>query len=72
MSETKLISCSEIEAQAISNILNENEITFLVKNQINSALLAGFGSLDLAVDIYIDKNDTLVANKLIEYLNISN
>ena len=49
----KIFSGSEITALAVKNILEENQIEYIERNDIQSAIRSGFGSADQAVHIFV-------------------
>lgn len=53
----KFFSGSEVESMAIINVLKDRNINYVVKDQFESARLAGFGNFGSAVEIYINKDD---------------
>lgn len=53
----KIFSGSAIMAMAVKNALENNNITFIERNDINSAITAGFGSADKAVHIFVFEED---------------
>lgn len=62
----KVFSGTEILAQALQNQLLEMGIVPLVKNNIQSGFMAGFGTADAAVDVFIAKTDLVKANMLLQ------
>lgn len=61
----KLFSGSEIESMAIINVLKERKIEFIIKDQVESARLGGFGNFGSAVEIFINKEDFEKAKDLV-------
>lgn len=57
MQMVKIFSGTEVESMAVTQILNERGIEYIVKNQVESARLAGFGNLDASVEVYINEVD---------------
>lgn len=53
----KIFSGSEITALAVKNILEENNVEYIERNDIQSAIRSGFGSADQAVHIFVLEND---------------
>ncbi|CAM3660596.1 DUF2007 domain-containing protein [Flavobacterium gelidilacus] len=66
MALVKIFSGSEIIAMALDAKLQEKEITTLVKNNLQSARVAGFGNTDLAVEIFINEADREKADPIID------
>lgn len=62
----KVFSGSEILALALELELLENEIIPLLKNNIQSGNMAGFGTADSAVDVFIPKTDLVKANPILQ------
>lgn len=61
----KIFSGSEVESMAITQILAESGIVYVIKNHFESARLAGFGNLDAAVEVYVLEKDIEKATDLI-------
>jgi hypothetical protein len=57
MQQIKIFSGSQIASMAVIQLLEERGVDYLVKNQFESARLAGFGNLDAAVEIYVKEAD---------------
>lgn len=53
----KFFSGTEVESMAIVHALKERNIDYVIKNQVESARLGGFGNLDASVEIYINPED---------------
>ncbi|HLW41590.1 MAG TPA: DUF2007 domain-containing protein, partial [Flavobacterium sp.] len=53
----KIFSGSAIMAMAVKNALENNNIPYIERNDINSAITAGFGSADKAVHIFVLEDD---------------
>lgn len=66
MNFIKIFSGSEIMAQAIQEALQVELITSFLKNNIQSAVMAGFGSAGLSVDVFVDKKDVMQAKLIVE------
>ncbi len=62
----KIFSGSEILAQALQERIEAIGVATLVKNNIQSARLGGFGNTDLAVEVFIQETDFSKANPVIE------
>ena len=62
----KIFSGSEILALALELELLENEIVPLLKNNIQSGNMAGFGTADSAVDVFIPKIDLIKASPILQ------
>lgn len=67
----KIFSGSEILAQALQSKLEEANVTTNIKNNIQSGRLAGFGTADQAVEVFIQETDFAKANPVIEEFRMS-
>lgn len=67
----KVFSGSEILAQALQQKIEAIGIDTVVKNNIQSARLGGFGSSGLAVEIFIQEVDYGKAHPVIEEFRLS-
>ena len=67
----KVFSGSEILAQALQQRIEEIGVETIVKNNIQSARLGGFGNSDLAVEVFIQETDFAKANPVIEDFRMS-
>lgn len=64
----KLLSDSAIVINRVAQILAENNITYRIKDNVESARLAGFGISQNAVDLFIQEEDLKKAEELIRAL----
>lgn len=64
----KLLSDSAIVINRVAQILAENNITYRIKDNVESARLAGFGISQNAVDLFIQEEDLIKAEELIRAL----
>jgi hypothetical protein len=67
----KVFSGSEILAQALQQKIEEVGVTTVIKDNIQSARLGGFGNSDLAVEVFIQETDFSKANPVIEEFRLS-
>ncbi len=67
----KIFSGSEILAQALQQKIEAIGINTVMKNNIQSARLAGFGNTDLAVEVFIQEVDFGKASPIIEEFRMS-
>ncbi len=67
----KVFSGSEILAQALQVKLEQANILTNIKNNIQSGRLAGFGTADQAVEVFIQETDFAKANPVIEEFRMS-
>lgn len=66
MSHTKLYAGSEVMVLAVKNILEQNQIPFIVRDDIESAIGAGYGALGKAVNIFVEEQDLERAQVLLK------
>lgn len=67
----KIFSGSEILALALQKQLEDKNINTMLKNNIQSARLGGFGNADLAVEIFIQEIDFGKASPILEDFRMS-
>ncbi|WKV10699.1 putative signal transducing protein [Marivirga harenae] len=65
----RIHSDTEININLLQDELNKIGIPSMVKNDFQSATLAGFGSSSNAVDLYVNANDFDKASEVIQDLN---
>lgn len=63
---SKVYSGKEIEVLAIKNLLELHEIEYFVRDDIHPGIIAGFGTLDRAIHIFVKNSDFNKALKLID------
>lgn len=68
----RILTDSSIVINRISQILNENEIPSLVKDDVESARLAGFGTPLNEIQLYVDEEDVDEAKRIIKSILESN
>ena len=61
----KIFTSSSIIINRIASILNQNNIQTLIKDNVESARLAGFGISSNDVELYVDNSDLESAQKII-------
>ncbi|PJR03084.1 putative signal transducing protein [Avrilella dinanensis] len=61
----KIFSGSEITALAVKNILEENHVEYLERNDVQSAVRAGFGTSIQAVHIFVFEEDVPKVRELL-------
>lgn len=71
MGMMKVFSGSEIFAQALRIKIEEAGVETVVKNNIQSARMSGFGDMGQAVEVFIDEKDYGKAHKAIEDFRMS-
>lgn len=62
----KVFSGSEVEVIKVRLILEQNNIKYIERNDIQSGVTAGFGTIDKAVHILVDEEEHNKALNLIE------
>lgn len=67
----KIFSGSEILALALQTKIEEVGVSTIVKNNIQSANIAGFGGSGQAVEVFIQEVDFGKANEVIEEFRMS-
>ena len=67
----KIFSGSEILALNLKEKLEAIDLNVVMKDNIQSARLAGFGTADLAVELFIQESDFGKANAIIEAFRMS-
>ena len=67
----KIFSGSEILAKALQQKIEEIGVDTILKDNIQSARLAGFGNSDLAVEVFIQEKDYGKAHPVIEEFRMS-
>ena len=67
----KVFSGSEILALALQEKIEAAGVDVVLKNNIQSAKMGGFGSLGQAVELFIQETDFAKANPVIEEFRLS-
>jgi hypothetical protein len=67
----KVFSGSQILALALQKKIEEKGVNTIVKNNIQSAQMAGFGTFGQAVEVFIQETDFAKANPVIEEFRMS-
>ena len=67
----KIFSGSEILARTLQQQIEQTGVQTVLKDNIQSARLAGFGNSDLAVEVFIQEVDFGKANPIIEAFRMS-
>ena len=71
MGMMKIFSGSEILAKALQQKIEDAGIDTVIKDNIQSARLGGFGNMDLAVEVFIQEIDYGKAHPIIEEFRMS-
>ena len=66
MEYSKLFTDNSIIVKGLTKILDEESITYLVKDRFESSRLAGFGSQDNSVEVHVHSSDLDKALKIIK------
>ncbi len=66
----KVFSGSEILAKNLQSRIEEQGISAVLKDNIQSARLGGFGNTDLAVEVFIQETDFNKAHQIIDDFKI--
>jgi len=67
----KVFSGSEILALALKEKIEAIGVDVVIKDNIQSARLAGFGSLGSAIELFIQETDFAKANPVIEEFRLN-
>lgn len=67
----KVFSGSEILALALQEKIEAIGVDVVIKDNIQSARLAGFGSLGSAIELFIQETDFAKANPVIEEFRLN-
>ena len=67
----KVFSGSEVLAQSLQARLHNAGVETMMKNNIQSGRLAGFGTSDQAVEVFIQETEFAKANPVIEVFRLS-
>lgn len=65
MALVKIFSGSEILAMPVKQRLEELGINPVVKNNVQSATVAGFGTIGQAVELYVEEHEADAANAIV-------
>lgn len=66
----KVFSGSEILAKNLQSRIEDHGVSTVLKDNIQSARLGGFGNTDLAVEVFIQETDFNKAHQIIEDFKI--
>ena len=67
----KIFSGSEILAFALQSKIEQIGVQTMLKNNIQTAKISGFGTADQAVEVFIQETDFAKANPVIEEFRMS-
>jgi len=68
----KILTSSSIIINRIAFLLDQKNIATLIKDNVESARLAGFGTTQNDVQLYVNNSDFESAQKIIEEFNKEN
>lgn len=63
---TKLFTSSNLIINGLTIFLEENEIQYIIKDRLNSALMAGFGELPGGTEIHVETSKFKKAIEILE------
>lgn len=63
---TKLFTASNLIIKGLTIFLEENGIRYIVKDRLNSALMAGFGELPGGTEVHVETSKLDLANEILE------
>lgn len=66
MSHKKLFAGSEIMVLAVRNLLEENNIPYIIRDDIKPAIEVGYGTLGKAVHVFVEDEDLEKAKALLK------
>ena len=66
----KVFSGSEILAKNLQSRIEDHGVSAVLKDNIQSARLSGFGNTDLAVEVFIQETDFNKTHQIIEDFKI--
>ncbi len=64
--QIKLLTASSIYINRVASLLDQDNISYLIKDNVESARLAGFGTTQNDVDLYVFESDIDRAAKIME------
>lgn len=72
MKHQKLFAGSEIMVLAVRNVLDENNISYIIRDDIESSISVGIGTMDKAVHVFVEEKDLPKAKELLIENNLTN
>ncbi|MDM1044564.1 DUF2007 domain-containing protein [Myroides sp. 1354] len=66
MNHKKLFAGSEVMVLAVRNLLEENNIAYIIRDDIEAGRSAGYGTLGKAVHVLVEENDLTKAEALLK------
>lgn len=70
MNHKKLYAGSEVMVLVVRNLLEENNIAYIIRDDIEAGRSAGYGTLGKAVHVLVEENDFEKAENLLKENNI--
>ncbi len=67
--QIKIFTGSLIVTNRIASLLDENKISTRIQNNMDSGRLAGFGTLENDIDLYVQNSDFESAQKILMEFN---
>jgi len=65
MAHVKIYAGSNILANAVAAKLEDAGIPYIKKDNISGGIAAGFGTIDRAVEVYVEEGDKIKAEELL-------
>ena len=62
----RILSGSSVHLHRMADLLLENNIPSFIKDNVESARVAGFGIPENSIDLYVNESDVVRAKKIIE------
>ena len=62
----KVFTGTSIFVNRLSHLLQEANISTIIKDNVNSGTLAGFGTLDNSIELFVQDTDLNKANEIID------
>lgn len=66
MNHKKLFAGSEVMVLAVRNLLEENNIAYIIRDDIEAGRSAGYGTLGKAVHVFVEEQDFNRAEALLK------
>ena len=70
MEHKKLFAGSEVMVLAVRNVLEENNIAYIIRDDIEAGRSAGYGTLGKAVHVFVAEEDLTKAEALLKENNL--
>ncbi|WP_158963641.1 putative signal transducing protein [Myroides fluvii] len=70
MEHKKIFAGSEVMVLAVRNLLEENNIAYIIRDDIEAGRAAGFGTLGKAIHVFVEEQDVARAEALLKENNL--